>query len=242
MITDELRLLPARAAHFIRRHPVPKRGDYTPETRLSVLDVLVHCAPVRGDAFVAFQLLSRRELPGSYLLHVDVVDDALSALDTFAVTENECEQSFGPNWQDVVRHAVEAAALLHGDFGALTRTTSVVDSRRRLGAWACARDAAWEAGRIKSWYRAQDAAWERHFMDEATVREDEQLCADIATAVRDAAAAHAVSDLVGRHDFTSAHFETLLAPGRTAAAHLLPRGDYCAAASTVSTNVRGRSG
>ncbi|HJQ42127.1 MAG TPA: hypothetical protein VJ831_03500, partial [Jatrophihabitantaceae bacterium] len=212
MITDELRLLPARAAHFIRQHPVPTRGAYTPETRLSVLDILVHCAPVRGEAFVAFQLLSRRALPNSYLLRLDVLDDALAALDSFTVTEDECEQTFGPNWTDVVRHAVDVAALVDEQFGALTRTSGAVDGRRRLGAWICARDAASEAGRIKSWYHAQDAAWERRYMDEVTLREDERRCADLATAVRDAAAAHAVSDLVGTHDFTRAHYETLLDP------------------------------
>ncbi|MFC9554633.1 hypothetical protein ACFTWF_27750 [Rhodococcus sp. NPDC056960] len=212
VITDELRLLPARAAQFIRRNRV--REDSAPETGFSVLDVLVHCAPVRGDAFVVFQLLSRRALPVSGILDGDALDDALAVLDSFAVTEDECEETFGPNWPDVIEHAVDAAAVLHDRFRELRAVSGTVDSRRRLAAWACARDAAWAGGRIKSWYRAQDAAWERCHMDERTLREDERLCADLATAVRDAAAALAVADLVGTDDFTRSHFETLLEPWR----------------------------
>ncbi|TQC49770.1 hypothetical protein EEB14_08130 [Rhodococcus sp. WS4] len=212
MITDELRLLPTRAAQFIRRHR--DRGDSAPETGFSVLEVLVHCAPVRGDAFVAFQLLSRRDLPASDILQQDVLDDALVVLDSFAVTEHECEETFGPNWPQVMMHAVDAAAVLHDRFGELRRPSDAVDSRPRLAAWVCARDAAWAAGRIKSWYRAQDAAWERRYMDEVTLREDERLCSDLATAVRDAAAALAVADLVGTDDFTGSHFETLREPWR----------------------------
>ncbi len=51
-------------------------------------------------------------------------------------------------------------------------------------------------------------------MDGVTLREDERLCSELATAVRDAAAALAVADLVGTDDFTGSHFETLLEPWR----------------------------
>ncbi|MFC0448514.1 hypothetical protein [Rhodococcus jostii] len=137
MITDELRLLPARAAQFIRRHR--DLGDSAPETGFSVLEVLVHCAPVRGDAFVAFQLLSRRDLPASDILQQDVLDDALAGLDSFAVTEHECEETFGPNWPQVMMHAVDAATVLHERFGELRQPSDAVDSRPRLAAWICAR-------------------------------------------------------------------------------------------------------
>ncbi|MGW5153026.1 hypothetical protein [Rhodococcus koreensis] len=229
VVTDELRLLPAQAAQFIRRYPVPPRGTYAPELRISILDVFVHCAAVRGDAFVAFQLLRRSGLPGEYYLHVDVVHEALMILDQFEVTEDECTHAFGPNWREVVRHAVEVADILHRDFHSLTRTVSLIGSHRRLSAWIAARDVAWEAGRIKSWYRAQDAAWEREYMDDATVRLDDRLCADTAAAVRDAAAATALSDLVGMGDFTRAHYETLVAPWHRAVK------DIRAAAETNTT-------
>ncbi|BAH49753.1 hypothetical protein ROP_15060 [Rhodococcus opacus B4] len=212
VITDELRLLPARAAQFIRRHR--DAGDCAPETGFSVLEVLVHCAQVRGEAFVAFQLLSRLDLPGPDILQQAGLDDALAVLDSFAVTEHECAETFGPNWPHVMMHAVDATAVLDDRLEELGRPSDAVDSRPRLAAWVCARDAAWAAGRIKSWYRAQDAAWERRYMDEVTLREDERLCSDLATAVRDAAAAFAVADLVGTGDFTRAHFETLLGPWR----------------------------
>jgi hypothetical protein len=212
VVTDELRLLPARAAQFVRRYPVPPRGTYAPELRISILGVLIHCAAVRGEAFVAFQLLRRCGLPGDYYLHVDVVDEALMILDQFEVTEDACNHAFGPNWRQVIRHAIDVAEILHSDFHSLTRTESLVGSHRRLSAWIAARGAAWEAGRIKSWYRAQDAAWEREYMDDATVRLDDRLCADTAAAVRDAAAAVALADLVGTADFTRVHYETLIAP------------------------------
>ncbi|OUS95474.1 hypothetical protein [Rhodococcus sp. NCIMB 12038] len=227
MITDELRLLPAQAAQVIRRHPVPDRGPSVPDMRLSVLAVLLHCAPLRGEAFVAFQVLQRRGLPGEYFLDPGHVDDAVALLDEIDVSDAECAATFGPNWRSVVGHAVDAASVLHEGFAVPTWTTGVVGSHRRLGAWACARDAACEAGRLESWYRAQDAAWERQYMDDATVRVDERVRSDVATAVRDAAAALAVADLAGTGDLTSAHLDTLLEPWRTGVGRLSDR--YCAA-------------
>src|SRR5687768_2917665 len=109
VVTDELRLLPARAAQFVRRYPVPPRGTYAPELRISILGVLIHCAAVRGEAFIAFQLLRRCGLPGDYYLHVDVVDEALMILDQFEVTEDACNHAFGPNWRQVIRHAIDVA-------------------------------------------------------------------------------------------------------------------------------------
>jgi hypothetical protein len=212
VITDDLRLLPARAAQLIRRYPVPLRGIYAPELRISILDALVHCAAVRGEAFVAFQLLSRIELPGEHCLHDDAVHTALESLTQLEVTEDECAHAFGPNWRPVVRYAVEVADMLHGNFHSLTRTDSLIGNYRRLSAWIAARDVAWEAGRINSWYRAQDAAWEREYMDDVTARLDARACADTAAAVRDAAAAIALSDLIGTGDFSRAHYETLIAP------------------------------
>ncbi|MFC9355744.1 hypothetical protein ACFTZB_04035 [Rhodococcus sp. NPDC057014] len=221
-ITGELRRLPARAAQFIRRYPVPKRGTYGPESRISVQDVLLHCATVRGDAFVAFQLMRRQGLPGAYFLHLDVLDDALRTLDGFEVTEHECEQTFGPSWRQVVLHAIDAADVVHAHFGQLDTADSIAGNRRRLNAWLAARDAAWEAGLIKAWYRAQEAAGESRYMDDVSLHIDDRRCGDLTTMVRDAAAAVALSDSLGQFGFTREHFETLLEPWQ-AASQVSPR-------------------
>jgi hypothetical protein len=216
---EDFRLLPRRAARFIRHYPVfPRRGRYAPEHRISVLDVLLHCARRRGEAFVAFQILRRHGLPGEYHLNLDVVNDALEVLDRFELTEQECVLTFGPNWRRIIDHACEVSDVLYHDFGTLVRTEGLVGSPWCLTAWITARDTAWDAGRIKSWYRAQEAVWEREYMNDATVHADERRCADIAAAVRDAAAAIALADLVGTGDFTRAEYDALQEPWRRALA------------------------
>ncbi|MBD0322500.1 MAG: hypothetical protein ICV72_03820 [Aldersonia sp.] len=208
-ISDRLRLLPARAAEFLRRNPGPQVGMSTAVGRSGLLDVLLQCSPSRGEAFVAYHLISPL-LPDHLELHPDSTDDILQVLDRLVVSETECFRAFGPNWPGVVTHAIVVADLLHDDRA--PRLPSAPDSHRRLGAWLRAREVACDAGRIDQWYRAQAAAWEPRYFDDGALRNHDLPYADLAITVRDVAAALSVADLVGEGEFTQHHFDTLVAP------------------------------
>jgi hypothetical protein len=208
-IVDRLRLLPDGAAAFLRRTPVPERPSAPAGVRTSLLDVLLQCAPSRGEAFVVHQLISPMLVEDAEI-NTDTIDDVLRVLDGFVVSDAVCARAFGPSWQAVVEHAFVVGEVLSDDTMAQLPTPSGI--HRNLGAWLRAREVACEAGRVDQWYRAQAAAWERSYLASWTLGTDETPYADIVATVRDFAAALCVRDLVGRHDFTHRHFDTLVAP------------------------------
>ncbi|WP_068279681.1 hypothetical protein [Aldersonia kunmingensis] len=208
-IAERLQLLPARAATFLRRTPVPERPTLPAGVRTSLLDILLQCTASRGEAFVVHQLIAPA-LAEDGEINADTIDEILSVLDSFVVTEAACEVAFGPNWQAVVAHAVIVGEVLQED--RVAQLPTPIGVHRRLGAWLRAREAACETGRVDQWYRAQAAAWERSYLETRTLRTDETPFADIVATVRDVAAALCMRDLVGTHGFTQQHFDTLVAP------------------------------
>ncbi|MGV9711863.1 hypothetical protein ACWDTI_14505 [Gordonia sp. NPDC003424] len=218
-VIDRLSPLSGAAAELLLESPNPQRA-LGPDVHTGVLDILLRCAPCRGEAFVVFELLSSL-LPGSYDPGPDTVDDVVDTLGRFEVSDVVCHRAFGPNWRAVIAHAYAVSECID-DNGATTASIAT-DSHRRFGAWVHARETASEAGRLDHWYRAQGAAWAPRFGQLASAPGSDHISLEVIVAIRDVAAALAIADLVGRDGFTEDHFETLVAPGRVLPQPHVPR-------------------
>ncbi len=121
------------------------------------------------------------------------------------ITADELADVFGPQWEPICALVLRAARLTGEEAQAL-RTA-------REAAWAATRDATWEASRDAAREAARDAAREAAW-DAAWDATWSATWSAAWAATRDATWALTVRDLIGRHGFTQAHYDTLTGPWR----------------------------
>ncbi len=163
-----------------------------------------HCTP--GDQYLWQAVMRHKGLseewndkPGRTAVEVA---DRLNAIPA-ETTVVDMVGAFGPNWMSVrglVRRVAVLTAAEVDQLGAAWVTAGVA-------AWDAAGDAAGDAARVAAWDAAWDAAW---VAAEDAARDAAWDAAGVAAGV--AAGALAVSDLIGQHGFTQAHYDLLTGP------------------------------
>ncbi len=163
-----------------------------------------HCTP--GDQYLWQAVMRHKGLseewndkPGRTAVEVA---DRLNAIPA-ETTVVDMVGAFGPNWMSVrglVRRVAVLTAAEVDQLGAAWVTAGVA-------AWDAAGDAAGDAARVA----ARDAAWVAAWVAaEDAARDAAWDAAGVAAGV--AAGALAVSDLIGQHGFTQAHYDLLTGP------------------------------
>jgi hypothetical protein len=187
-VTDDLRMLPQRAADWIDTHGWVQGTERNAAGAVCLTGALRFCDLRPGDWLVAREVFRQRR-------HAEDWNDAKGRTKTevqdylrsVEIDDAELAKTFGPQWESIV---------------ALVRTAATITLQRGNeldAAWAAARDAAWAAARAA----ARDATWDAA----------RDAARDAAwDAAGDAAWALGVRDLIGQHGFTQAHYDLLTAP------------------------------
>ena len=182
-------------------------GDYSADepTGTCLHGALRRCCPVRGDAYLIEQVGARLGF-GVAFNDADGWDPVCDRIaQGFDITDEMLEITFGPQWRAIARIVRQAASA------------TPKQMRRLAAAWAAARaPAANDAARAAALAAANAAAWAAAW----AAANDAARAAAANDAVRDAAndaamaAARAacIYDLIGQHDFTRRHYDTLIGP------------------------------
>ena len=197
------------AAGVLEEHGWTQGKMEAEDGRLCLVGALRRCSPQPGDWILAREVYRR-------LGHAEHWNDAkgrtaeevMAWLRSHPVTDADLEDTFGPQWEAIVRLVRQAATLKRNRARELNGTIWSDDWHCALdAAWAVARDAAVGAGRDR------DANWAntRGVVTDA-VRTAVERGSRAKVAAELAAAALAVADLVGQHGLNQEHIDTLLGP------------------------------
>jgi hypothetical protein len=209
--TDDLRMLPQRAADWIDTHGWVQGTEQNAAGAVCLTGALRFCDPRPGDWLIAREVFRQRK-------HAEGWNDAKGRtkaevqdyLRSVEITDAELAKTFGPQWESIVGLIRTAATITPHQGNELAAAWDAARAAAwaaaRDAAWAAAWDAAWDAARAAARDAARDAAW-------AAARDAARDAAWAAArdAARDAAWALAVRDLIGQHGFTQAHYDLLTA-------------------------------
>jgi hypothetical protein len=203
-VTDDLRMLPQRAADWIDTHGWVQGTERDDTGAVCLTGALRFCEPKPGDWLIARAVFRRRK-------HGEGWNDAggrtkaevQDYLRSVEITDAELAKTFGPQWESIVG-LIRTAATITPQQG---NELAAAGAAARAAAWAAARAAAGaaarDAARAAAWdaagAAAGDAAW-----DAAG-----DAAGDAAWA---AARALVVRDLIGQHGFTQAHYDLMTVP------------------------------
>ena len=187
------------AADYIKTHGWTQ-GTMEHAGAVCLTGALRACSPQPGDWLLA------RAVYRAHLIHAETWNDdadrteaeVTGYLRTHPVTDDDLAETFGPNWETVVRLIRRVTAMPQARDAALD------------AAWDAARDAAWVAALDAAWDAARDASWDAAWVAARDASWD---------AARDAAwdaALDAASAVVVRDLITKDHYQTLTAPIRAA--------------------------
>ena len=214
MTIDNLNLLPHLAADYMRQVGWTQGTEQDADGHVCLTGALRLCSPVPGDGYLAREVFRRRgraeswnDAPGR------TADEVIDYLASSAITDTELEDTFGPQWREIVAQvrAISGASHEHIDrlaaAGAATRDAARAAARAAAGdaARAAAGDAARAAARTAAGAAAMDAA-------RAAAR----------AAAGDAARALSIRDLIGTANYTQEMYELLTAPWRNVMGPLHP--------------------
>ncbi len=183
------------------------------------------CQPIPGDAYLIEQVARRQGWGTNWNDDTSttwpMVRERLAHIE---VTDADLADTFGPQWEAIVALVRRSAVLTADEAKRLDAARAAARGRTGPGrahdgqrggaagdaAWAAAWAAAWDAtgaaagaaARAAARAAAGDAAWDA-------------TGAAAGAAARAAARALVVRDLIGKHGFTQAHYDTLTGPWRT---------------------------
>lgn len=145
MTIDNLNLLPHLAADYMRQVGWAQGTEEDADGHVCLTGALRLCSPVPGDGYLAREVFRRRgraeswnDAPGR------TTDEVIDYLASSAITDTELEDTFGPQWREIV-------AQVRAISGA---------SREQLDRLAAAWTAAWTAAGDAAGDAARDAAWD----------------------------------------------------------------------------------
>lgn len=223
------RLLGDHGEHWIR-------GEYADNGKFSLYGAIRLCQPVLGDAYLIEQVDSHQ---GWGTTWEDVYTTTWQDIEArvrggIEISDEDLRATFGAQWEAIVELVRRAAVL------------TAEEVRRLVAAWgtcwATSWAAAWDAVTLSppmydTWMLARSATSEA---TRAAARVHERASApdhfdadwSLATeAAKDAAAALVVRSLIGQHQFTQEHYDTLSRPWRTVISRIHPEDSEAAEAS-----------
>jgi hypothetical protein len=187
------------------------QGGWGNDDRMCLHGAIRRCQPVPGDAYLIEQVAARKGWGTSWNDDTGTHWDDVKALILAGVevTDADLDDTFGPQWEQIVALVRRAAVLTDDEALRLVAAWNAAwdaSGAARAAAW----DAAWDAARDAAWAAARDAAWAAAWAAAWDAARDAAWAAAWA-----AAGALAVRDLIGQHGFTQAHYDLLTEPWRT---------------------------
>jgi hypothetical protein len=199
-VTDDLRMLPQRAADWIDTHGWVQGTEQNADGAVCLTGALRFCEPRPGDWLIAREVFRQRK-------HAEGWNDTKGRtqaevqdyLRSVEIDDAELAKTFGPQWESIVALVRTAATITPQQGNELDAAWDAAGDAARAAAW----DAAWAAAGATAWAAARVAAG-------VAARVAAGVAAWDAAGV--AAWALVVRDLIGQHGFTAEHYQLLTAP------------------------------
>ena len=214
MTIDNLNLLPHLAADYMRQVGWAQGTEEDADGHVCLTGALRLCSPVPGDGYLAREVFRRRgraeswnDAPGR------TADEVIDYLASSAITDTELEDTFGPQWREIVAQVRAISGASREQLDRLAAAWTAAGDAARDAARDAAWDAAWDAARDAAGDAARDAAWAAAGTAAGTAARD---------AARDAAWALSIRDLIGTANYTQEMYELLTAPWRNVMGPLHP--------------------
>jgi hypothetical protein len=155
-VTDDLRMLPQRAADWIDTHGWVQGTERDDTGAVCLTGALRFCDPRPGDWLIAREVFRQRK-------HAEDWNDAQGRtkaevqdyLRSVEITDAELAKTFGPQWESIVALVRTAATITPQQWYELAAAWDAALAAARDAARDAAWDAAWDAARDAAW----DAAW-----------------------------------------------------------------------------------
>jgi hypothetical protein len=189
------------------------QGTWGNEQSTCLHGAIRRCHPQPGDAYLVEQVARRQGWGTTWNddNNTTFADVKARILDGLDVSDADLADTFGPQWEQIVAFTRRAAVLTHDEGQRLVAARDSAGHAAQgiaLNTAECAAEYAAEyAGRLDAWYAAWDAV--RNAADWDATRYVPRYIA------RGATRALVVRDLIGQHDFTQAHYDTLTRSWRT---------------------------
>lgn len=197
------------------------KGSWTDGDLMCLHQAVRVCHPQPGDAHI-IQQVAEREGWGTGFNDADGTDffavEQSLRLRKEGIHDWQLEETFGPQWLEIVALVRRAAVLTPTEVNGLAARFAAVGAVRdsaQVAALLTVRDSALVAAGGAARDSAEDAA-----KDAARA-----AAWDAVRAASDAGVALAVRDLIGQHGFTQDHYDTLTGPWRTVIGPIHPDDD-----------------
>ncbi|MGL4241156.1 MAG: DUF6197 family protein [Beijerinckiaceae bacterium] len=185
------------AAKYIDAHGWTQGTEENEAGEVCLTGAIRKCASVPGDFALVREVLRKRGRAEDWNDEEATKTKVAKYLRTAEVTDADLADTFGPQWAEIVTFVRRVAVLNEGELEPVPAYREAAWAEAWAAAWDASRAAARDVMRDAAWAAAQEAArdaqWEMSWA---------------------AARALAVRDLIGQHDFTQAHYDTLTAPLR----------------------------
>ena len=206
--TDLLALLGENGEHWVQ-------GQWGIDDKMCLHGAIRRCQPIPGDAFLIEQVARLKGWGTDWNDGKGTSwSDIRARLAHIEVTDEDLEETFGPQWEHIVALVRRAAIITNGE---AKRLKAAGDAARYAAGYAARYDA-WDNAGYAARYAARYDAWDnaRYAARVAAgyaARYDAWDNARYAAGL--AAGTLAVRDLISTHGFTQEHYDTLTMPWRT---------------------------